>query len=179
MVRSLHLWAVSMSAIALAGCVTTRHIPPPPATDDASWRVVLRPGTTRYHLALGEVSSGATPVQRIAPIYPPGLLGTCPAPVDVRALLIVDQAGKVSEVRIADERRTDPYRQRFIDAVRVAARQWRFSPLQIDRWAANASGNSHVVDSETRPFTLGYVFRFECHTGKPFVSTEASGAAHS
>lgn len=178
MTLASYAWTAIVFSVVLAGCATTQHIPPPPATGDAWWRIVLPPGTTRYQLALGEVSSGATPFQRVAPIYPPDQLAACPAPVEVEASLIVDQAGKVSEVRVADEAAVVPNRRPFVDAVRVAAWQWQFTPLQINHWAADANGNSHVVDSEVKPFSLIYVFRFECHAGHASVSTEASGAAH-
>jgi hypothetical protein len=133
----------------------------------------------RYPLALGEVSSGATPIRRVAPVYPAGRLAACPPAQQVQAQLIVDQAGKVSEVRVVDEAQADANRRPFIAAVRAAALRWQFNPLQVSRWAADADGNSHVVDEVTKPFSLGYEFRFECHAGQPSVSTEASGAAHS
>jgi hypothetical protein len=176
MPRRAHSWTAILISVALTGCATLRPVPPPAATGEASWRAVPAPGMTRYQLALGDVSSGAEPFLRVAPIYPPDLLASCPAPVDVEALLIVDQAGKVGEVRMADAPRNDTARRQFIDAVRAAARQWQFSPLQISHWAADADGNSHVVDSETKPFSLAYVFRFACHAGKPTVS---SGVAQS
>ncbi|WP_153022916.1 hypothetical protein [Rhodanobacter thiooxydans] len=157
-------------SLLLAGCVAPRQQPPPPAIGDASWRMVVPPGTVRYPLALGEVSSGATPFRRVAPAYPPDRLASCPPPQEVPALLIVDGQGKVGEVRVTGEPQADAGRQAFIDAVRAAALQWQFSPLTINRWAADADGNSHVVDSETKPFSLAYVFRFECHAGKPTVS---------
>ncbi|WP_241668984.1 hypothetical protein [Rhodanobacter glycinis] len=151
---------------------------PPPAlssaTDDASWKEVVPVGTTRYRLALGEVSSGGTPFRRATPVYPPELLVGCPSPQEVPALLIVDEAGKVGEVRVADEARADTGRRAFIAAVRVAARRWQFNPLTINRWAADADGNSHMVDSGARPFSLTYVFRFECHAGKATVSAAAA-----
>lgn len=162
----------------LVGCATTQRMPPPPPTGDASWHMVAPAGTTRYQLALGDVSSGATPFQRVTPIYPNDQLARCPPPQDVQAQLIVDQAGKVSEVRVVDEAQADAGRRSFIAAVRVAALQWQFSPLQISHWAADADGNSHVVDSETKPFSLSYVFRFACHGGESSVSTEAPRAAH-
>jgi hypothetical protein len=159
----------------LVGCTTTR---PPPAlssaTGDASWREVVPAGTARYQLALGEVSSGDAPFQRVAPVYPPELLVSCPSPQEVPALLIVDEAGKVGEVRVADEARADAGRRAFIAAVRVAARRWQFNSLTINHWAADTDGNSHVVDSRTRPFSQGYVFRFECHAGKATVSAAAT-----
>ena len=156
----------------LAGCATNPYIPLPPAKGDASWREEVPLGTTRYQLALGDVSSGATPMQRVAPIYPAAQLATCPPPQEVSALLVVNQAGKVDEVRVSDEAQADASRHSFITAVRVAALQWQFSPLQINHWAADADGNTHVVDSQTRPFSLTYVFRFECHAGKPAVSAD-------
>ena len=136
--------------------------------------MVVSPGTMRYQLALGEVSSGGTPFQRVTPVYPPELLADCPPPQEVPALLVVNGAGKVGEVRVTDETQADTGRRAFIASVRVAALQWQFNPLQINRWAADANGNSHVVDSATKPFSLAYVFRFACHAGKATVSTAAT-----
>ncbi|RCS29387.1 hypothetical protein DEO45_12895 [Rhodanobacter denitrificans] len=158
----------------LAACATTHHRPPPPAAGDASWRVAVPPGMVRYALALGEVSSGASPFKRVAPVYPPELLARCLPPQEVPALLIVDGQGKVGEVRVTDEVQADAGRRAFIDAVRAAALQWQFNPLLITRWAADADGNSHAVDSGTKPFSLAYVFRFECHAGRAAVSSAAA-----
>lgn len=164
----------------LAGCATTPHAASsmPSPTGEASWRPVAAPGMVRYRLAMGQVSSGATPIRRVTPIYPARQLAACPPPQDVQVSLIVDQAGKVSEVRVPDEAQAGASRRPFIAAARAAALQWRFNPLQVSRWAADAEGNSHVVDEETKPFSRGYAFRFECRAGRPSVSTEASGAAH-
>lgn len=162
--------------LTLVGCATTPLRPPPlpSATGEASWQAVLPPGTTRYQLALGEVSSGGTPFQRVTPAYPPDLLARCRPPQEVPALLIVGVNGRVDEVRVTGEAQADTNRRAFIAAVRVAALQWQFNPLLINRWAADADGNSHVVDSGTRPFSRAYVFRFACHAGKPAVSTVAT-----
>jgi hypothetical protein len=178
MIQFVRMLSMALLGTVLAGCATTQRIPPPPPKGDASWRMVAPAGTTRYQLALGDVSSGATPLQRVTPIYPDSQLATCPPPQEVQAQLIVDQIGKVSEVRVADETQAHADRQPFIAAVRVAALRWQFSPLQINHWAADANGNNHVVDSETKPFSLTYVFRFECHAGQPSVSTEVSREAH-
>ena len=158
----------------LVGCATTQRIPPPPPKGDATWHMVAPAGTTRYQLALGEVSSGGTPFQRVAPVYPSNLLASCPPPQEVPALLIVGMNGRVDEVRVTGEAQADASRHAFIAAVRTAALQWQFNPLQIDRWAADADGNTHVVDSETKPFSLAYVFRFVCHVGKSVVSAAAA-----
>ncbi|MGN6327936.1 MAG: hypothetical protein ACTHL5_03225 [Rhodanobacter sp.] len=161
--------------VLLAGCATSPPpVPPPPPTGDASWRQVAAPGTVRYQLAMGDVSSGGTPFKRVAPIYPASLLAACPPPQEVQALLIVGDKGAVSEVRVADEAQADASRRAFIAAVRTAAMQWEFNPLTINHWAADGHGDSHVVDSETKPFSLNYVFRFECHAGKAAVWSGAS-----
>ena len=163
--------------LALAGCsITSSRNAPAQATGEASWKAVVPPGTKRYQLAFGDVSSGATLAQRVSPVYPPELLTTCPAPVRVLALVIVDKAGKVAEVRVAGESAADAMRRRFIDAVRSAALRWVFVPLQVTHWAADADGNSHAVDSEVQPFSLSYQFDFACHAGKAAVSTSPAAS---
>jgi hypothetical protein len=161
--------------LSLAACATTPPRAGPAGTGSASWQAEEPPpGTIRYKLKLGDISMGANLAGHVAPVYPPSLLGACPAPVEVSALLIVDRAGKVAEVRIAHAQDADAQRRLFIAATRTAARQWQFSPLLISHWAADAEGNSHVVDSATHPFSLPYVFRFECHGGKARVSSDSA-----
>ncbi|OOG53567.1 hypothetical protein [Rhodanobacter sp. C03] len=179
MIRFARMLPPVSVSVALVACATTQPAHPPAlsATGEASWQEVSTPGMVRYQLALGEVSSGATPFQRVTPVYPADQLTTCPPPQEVQALLIVDEGGKVSEVRVVDEAQADANRRLFIAAARHAARQWQFNPLQVSHWAADANGNSHVVYDETKPFSLTYVFRFECHAGHASVSTEASRTA--
>ncbi|WP_460878117.1 hypothetical protein [Rhodanobacter koreensis] len=169
-------YAGCFALLILTGCASSPRIAPPPPRGDASWRMVPPPGTTRYHLALGDVSTGATLFQRVMPVYPASQLAACLPPQEVQARLIVDKAGMVSDVRGIVIDAAPPRWQQFFAAVRVAALQWRFTPLQIEHWAADADGNTHEVDSEAQPFSLDYVFRFECHAGQPSVSTEAFGA---
>ena len=162
--------AIAGFATLLVGCAQApTQPPPPPPTGDASWKAVIPEGTARYQLAMGEVSSGAAPDHRVNPVYPPSLLTRCPPPVEVRALLIVSAAGKVDDVRV--EGPADADRRLYIDAVKTAAMQWSFLPLKVERWAADANGESHIVDSETRPFSSSYDFRFECHAGAARVTT--------
>ncbi|MGP1665605.1 MAG: hypothetical protein ACTS5I_06790 [Rhodanobacter sp.] len=156
----------------LTGCASSPPMPSaPPAQGDASWHMVVPPDTTRYPLAAGEISAGGTPIQRVAPVYPAAQLASCPPPQEVQALLIVGDDGNVAEVRVADEALATAARRSFIAATRAAALQWEFSPLQINHWASNAAGESHLVDSTTRPFSLAYVFSFSCRGGTAAVST--------
>jgi len=142
----------------------------------------LRPmPTTRmahYRLPLGDVSSGGNPSRQPLPAYPPSVLAACPPPVEVRARLSVDRLGRVSDVRgmVIDDPAVTARWLRFLDAVRAAAMQWHFNPLQVDHWAADVDGNSHVVDSATEPFTRLYAFRFVCRAGKPVVGVDEVGS---
>ncbi|MEP6899470.1 MAG: hypothetical protein ABI870_13155 [Rhodanobacter sp.] len=166
-------WIVLAGWALIAGCATSPHMSmAPSATGDASWRMKESPGTKHYELAMGDVASGANVIERVTPVYPTDQLASCPPPREVEALLIVDKAGKVGEVRVTDEAQADMQRRAFMTAVRAAALQWTFNPLEVEHWAADADGNSHVVDSRTQPFSLTYVFRFECHAGKPSVSAD-------
>jgi hypothetical protein len=140
MIRSPRRLSLAVLAASLAGCASTPRIAPPPPSGDASWRMVAPPGTVRYQLGIGEVSSGATPFRRVKPVYPPGLLAICPPPQEVPALLILDDQGAVAEVRVSAEQQADASRHAFIDAVRAAARQWPVQPLSISRRAAEADG---------------------------------------
>ena len=137
---------------------------------DATWHAVVPEGTARYELALGEVSSGAAPEHRVTPVYPAALLAHCPPPEEVRALLVVSAAGRVDDVRVDDEATAAADRRLYIDAVKAAARQWSFVPLKVERWAADANGESHVVDSQARPFSLAFDFHFECYGGAARVT---------
>jgi len=166
-------WIAVFGAIAgLAGCAhrVVRPASPPANRGDASWHAVEQADTVHYQLALGEVSSGATPMQRVAPVYPPSMLQGCPPVVDITAQVIVDEQGRVTDVRPADAASRAPAVQPFLAATRTAAMRWVFSPLQVNHWSADAEGESHVVDSRTLPFSLDYAFRFSCHAGSAQVS---------
>lgn len=158
---------------ALGGCASSPRQParPPAHEGSASWHAVEQPDTVHYQLALGEVSSGGTVAARVAPAYPGSELAACPPAVEVIARLIVDTHGRVIEVQPGNADAAAPERRPFLAATRAAAMQWRFDPLQINHWSADANGESHVVDSRSEPFSLDYVFRFSCHAGQAKVST--------
>ena len=165
-------------AVALAGCASTAARPPEVIHEGhASWRAVETPDTVHYALALGEVSSGAAVLSRVTPDYPPSELATCPPAVEVIAKLIVDTRGRVTEVRPDNAEAAAPERRPFLEATRSAAMQWRFEPLQINHWSADANGGSYLVDSRNEPFSIDYVFRFSCQAGRARVSTGDKVAA--
>jgi hypothetical protein len=165
MTRALALFA----AIALlGGCAHTAPTPTAgPGVGSASYRTDAASGLAHYSLSLGQIAMGATLQAHDPPAYPAAMLATCPSLVEVPARVIVGTQGEVDAVRMDPP----PGRQAFADAVRQAVRGWRYTPLTITRWAADADGNSHPVDSETKPFSLDYVFTFRCEHGQASVSS--------
>ncbi|RDI99250.1 hypothetical protein DVT68_10325 [Dyella solisilvae] len=127
-------------------------------------------------LALGQASTGGDVPSHPLPVYPPTLVTARLPPQEIRARLMVDEQGKVAEVRIDGEPQADAQRRLFAAAVREAALQWIFMPLRTSRWAADAAGNAHDVDSGPQPFSVGYLFRFAWRDGRPLV--EALPLAH-
>lgn len=170
------------SMLLLSACATHQSapaaVPAAPATGDASWAMKTPAGAQRYQLATGDIATGADLAASVAPIYPAGLLPICPPPQEVQALVIVDKAGKVSGVRIAGDAHVAGSRGPFVLATRKAVMQWRFNPLQIQHDALDAAGNP-VVISETRPFSLTYLFHFACHEGTATVTSNTTTPDHS
>ncbi|HWU76513.1 MAG TPA: hypothetical protein VN043_08405 [Rhodanobacter sp.] len=161
----------------LVGCATqpTAH---PRSTGDASWQVEAPAASQRYQLAAGAIATGANAARTVTPSYPASELAACPPLRQVRALLIVDGTGTVAEVRIADGLQADKLLKPFNQAVRDAALQWRFNPLQVQHPGFDAQ-HDPVVVSEVRPFSMSYVFRFTCHAGKATVTGERGPADRS
>lgn len=173
------LLAPSLLALGVAGCATVAAPPArAPNEGSASYRMLDDGHVSHYPLAMGDTATGATPFRRVTPAYPPEQLAACPPVQEVRVQVIVDDAGKVSDVRdlSTDDAAASSRSSPFYAAVRAAVLQWEFNPLRINHWAADADGNTHAVDSKTKPFSLSYAFRFECHAGKATVmSAPAQG----
>jgi hypothetical protein len=169
MIRRARNWPAGLLGMLLAGCAS-QSVVPPIHRGESSYRSLSDRHMAHYQLALGATFTGATPLHYPAPDYPPALLASCPPPVAIRALLIVGTDGKVDEVRVTPVPDVAPA---FVAAVRVAALQWRFEPLEIGRWADDANGDSHPVETVTKPFSLPYEFRFACHDGKPQTGSSA------
>ena len=175
----MRLLAPGLLALGVAGCATVAA-PPAKAPNEgtASYRMLDDGHVSHYQLAMGDTATGATPFRRVTPAYPPEQLAACPPVQEVRVQVIVDDAGKVSDVRdlSTDDAAASSRSSPFYAAVRAAVLQWEFNPLRINHWAADADGNTHAVDSKTKPFSLSYAFRFECHAGKATVmSAPAQG----
>jgi hypothetical protein len=164
-------------ALGAAGCATVAAPPAgAPNEGSASYRMLDDGHMAHYQLAIGDTATGATPFQRVLPAYPRDQLMACPPLQEVQVKVIVDETGKVSDVRgvLVDDMSGMPPWPSFFAAVRTAVLQWQFNPLRINHWAADADGKAHEVDSTTKPFSLMYAFRFECHAGKTAVSSASA-----
>ncbi len=157
---------------ALAGCAS---VPPPapapvPRTD-VRYHAVDNKGTRRYTLNPSQtaVLPAVGPANK-PPVYPTALVARHLPPVDVRAKLIVDREGKVTDVRFADADRAGPVRRAFEQAVRAATLEWTFVPMRIKQWKSMPGGGAKVVKNEPMPFSQDYVFRFALVDGKPVVT---------
>lgn len=174
----MKLLLAALLASGLAACAALPIPPPPPNEGSTSYHLVNDTNVAHYQLTPDTVATGGKPFERVLPIYPPSQLATCLPVVDVQAQVIVDTSGKASEVRrypaAGSTQATIP--PVFFDAVRTAVMQWQFEPLLIGRRTNDASGGTHAIDSEAKPFSLLYAFRFECSSGKATVSsTPAKG----
>ncbi|MDQ6646172.1 MAG: energy transducer TonB [Pseudomonadota bacterium] len=166
-------WAVSALVVLLHACSShsTKPVAAAAHEGDASYHALSDDQMQHYQLALGSTSAGAVPIDHPSPSYPSAMLANCPADVRLQAQLIVGTDGKVDEVRVDEAAAAEPA---FVSAVRTAAMQWHFEPLIISHWAADAHDETHPVDTEARPFSLPYEFRFACHAGKPVVSSSST-----
>lgn len=160
------------SLLLLTACATPQNVPEP-ATGDTSWTMRVPVAGQRYSLPAGHTATGANLARSVSPVYPAAELSACPPPQEVQALVVVDKAGGISEIRITDAAQAEKQARPFKLAVREAVMQWRFNPLQVQHDGLDAN-NDPVVISETRPFSLAYVFRFACHGGKATVTTDKS-----
>lgn len=163
-----------VAVVVLAGCAHTAHQPSAgPGIGSASYRVSDTPGMAHYQLAMGQIAMGATLEVHQAPAYPAAMLAACPPRVELPARVIVDTQGRVDDVRMSPPAPERP----FAEAVRQAVQGWRYAPLTITRWAADADGRSHPVDTRAKPFSLDYVFSFRCEHGRTSVTSGPEQAA--
>ena len=152
-------------AITATGCAS--H-PPPLATPTVGYSangsvsadIQEADAAARYQPVPGSdyLSPVANPANA-SPVYPAGLLTQRLPPVQVVVRLIVDATGGVIDARIAADKGGEPP---FAEAVLVAVRGWRFTPLQ------RVTGTR----LEALPFTEDYRFTFRQVNGHAVVETE-------
>lgn len=135
-------------------------------------------GTVSVPLPLGQTSAGGEPLSRVMPAYPPTMVRACPAQQEIDVVAYVNADGTVSDVIGAVIDMALPPWETFFAVVRPALLQWRFEPLRVEHWAADAAGNTHAVDGKARRFARQYAFDFTCRDGITHVAVRAWGRAY-
>lgn len=163
-----------VSCMVLAACSTPVRTDPPAPQTQVAYQSVVSASTRRYELEPGENSTQPKLIENPEPVYPIAMIPAHLPHVVVRAKIVVDKAGSVAQVQLAQT----PGAQltAFEKAVREATSKWRYTPLEILRWRdeINAQGEvvgSHQVATESRPFSLDYEFHFDLRDGKPVVAS--------
>ena len=158
----------SLMALCLAACAAAPARAPTAKSADM----------VEVPLPLGETYNGGEPLSRVMPIYPATMVKACPAQQEIDAVVYVDANGTVSNVIGAVIDMALPPWETFFAAVRPAMLQWRFEPLRVERWVADAAGNTHAVDSKAHRFARRYTFDFTCKGGVTHVAVRAEGRAY-
>lgn len=161
-------WYASVLIACVAGCASV-PARPPAGQPAAAKRVVPLP--------LGTTYTGGEVLQRSMPIYPATMVSACPSGQDVEVIAYIDTGGEVSRVYGYAIDAFPPPWGTFYAAVRPAVLQWRFAPLRVAHWAADASGNPRTVDGGTRRFTRHLAFHFTCDHGRTKVTATLIGRA--
>jgi hypothetical protein len=138
--RALLMVAIAVEGLLLSGC---RQLPGSPSVGRSSF-VVLDPPSSppfKQDLTTAKMSLSAESFQEARPllplaepIYPPRALAAKAGRVIVGVRVIVDVTGRISSIE--PSMRTfstpSPFEDDFLEAVRMALRQWRFLPAEIE-----------------------------------------------
>jgi hypothetical protein len=172
-------WAAFAVAVLLAGCVTRKVAEPiDPRQGDVAVRTLENTAADTYPEP-DKSESYDSPVafdDNAVPQYPAGLLEQKLATVRVRVRLIVDEAGRVTQVLPLDPGSSQD--RLFFDSIQAAAGTWKFSPLvRFGEGAGSTtiefSGQKQTYEglATALPFHQDYEFTFSQRDGKGFVST--------
>lgn len=158
--------------LALAGCRAGTSSPvkeqAPDKAGAVSYTIVPAGASGAYQLKHSEHAFGAQPIMRDPPVYPAFLVDKQLPPVSIHAKAVIDEQGRVTDVRDMDGAST-PDHAAFFAACREAVIRWQFTPMTVVEDIEDGKGNM----SQTRknaPFSLDYAFRFELVDGRPTVT---------
>jgi outer membrane biosynthesis protein TonB len=167
-------------ALALTGCRhgTTRS----PATGASSFTFVEAGKTAADQVIVGDVGepseakysenySPAFPLKpMVLPVYPPRALAAKAGAATVGVRLKVDAAGRVAEVgpSLLVYSTPGPFADDFLEAVKIAVKQWRFRPAtieQIERVQTPEVTYNRIVRSEKTESQFDLAFNFTATGG--------------
>ena len=173
MLTSIVRTSVLVAAMVLvAGCGTVPKKPVALETGKVGYKMIVPDGAARYTLKPGESSTQPVLAKHANPIYPPALICKSLPPVDVAAQLTVGVDGHVQRVVVSKYLGDTAHRELFNSAVRDAAMQWVFTPLQLTQWVRHR-GKRSQLETVHKPFSLWYMFHFEIVNGWPMTSSKS------
>jgi hypothetical protein len=164
--------AMLIVAASATGCRTAPSVPyrveSPHKEGAVSYSALPATAGDQYKLKVSEHAFGAQPIVRDAPAYPDALVAKGLPLVIVRVKAIVDDTGKVSDVRNLDPS-SDADDLAFFRACQAAVSKWEFSPMTVAQETDDGRGNISQLRKNTA-FSMDYAFRFEIVDGKPHVT---------
>jgi flavin-dependent dehydrogenase len=167
---------VGLAMLCANGChskVTTKAGMTTGPEGAVAYRAIESPGTVHVELGKSQASIGAAPIDHPAPVYPVQMLPRHIPSIEIRAKVIVDADGAVTETRDLDAV-SDADHEAFVSAVRNATSKWRFVPMTIVDSETLRDGTEIEKSRHNEPFSLDYAFIFSLQDGKPVVSTAPS-----
>ncbi|HEY4291472.1 hypothetical protein [Luteibacter sp.] len=161
-----------VATLALAGCATDGAVAPATSTSASkdgkvSYEAIPADKANQLKESKGQHTFGAQPIENPPPVYPPELVSANLA-ATIRAKVIVDGEGKVTDVRDLDTMGGD-HHGAFFAAVREATMRWTYTPMTVVKDNEDARGKFNQTKT-TQPFSLDYSFRFELKDGMPTVT---------
>ncbi|MEX1829797.1 hypothetical protein [Luteibacter sp. CQ10] len=162
------LCTVSILTACHAPSRSVREPAKPDRTGTVSYTALLTGADSQYKLKRAEHAFGAQPVTNDPPVYPASLVARQLPEVTIRIKAIVDEQGRVTEVRDLDTS-TDPNHVAFVSACRDAVMHWSYTPMTVVDELDDGHGNI-TQKRKNAPFSLDYAFRFALVEGKPTVS---------
>jgi hypothetical protein len=155
----------------VSGC--SQQVKPENPEGSSTYKAIAPNGAAQYELQDGQSFSRPNLQKRVDPVYPGELVNANLKPLDIVAQVIVSELGRVSEVRFANYLGDNTNRGKFEQSIREAVSKWEYSPLTFTTTQIDSNGQKVSV-TQTKPFSLWYMFHFEIKNGRP-----VSGVAES
>lgn len=171
-VRPVSVALVLLLSMLAACSPRTTTVLKPTTTGETSYKLITPPDAPHYALQPGQSASLPAPViGRFAPpVYPASLVKPGAGPVTLRAQLVFGADGHVTGVYMLPGSYAGPGHALFENAVRTAARDWRFTPLVFEHYVRDGDAPAKL-EQAAKPFSLWFAFQFRVVDGKPVVET--------
>lgn len=176
-------WSIAFSGVVVLGGCNHGSLPQEPSRGGSSFAFIETPAAPMPPPKAGAASTAsqptifddfqeALPLFPLAnPVYPAEALAAKAGLATVSVRVTVDAMGKVSDVAPSVIGFTSPgkFASDFLEAVRVAVRQWKFRPAEIEQveWVqpSDLAPYSRVLKAEKTETHFDLVFTFTASGG--------------